>query len=323
MPKTNAPRHGSMQFWPRKKAKKQSAPRLRNLQLNENIGLPIFAGYKAGMTHIQYLDNKKTSPLKGEIVNVPVTVIECPPIKIANVRFHKTDDYGTHCIGQFNNKVEKEMSKRFPLQKKESKKLEDFNDFDKVTITVYTQPKLTGIGKKAPDLMEVELNGKDNNEKIEWIKNNLSKEIKINEVFKEKIQVDIHGITRGRGYEGTTRRYNTPERQAKSEKHKRGVGSLGPWLPLVRHTVLFPSRWGSHLRTEHNKQLVKISNESDLVNPEGGFLKYGLVKNDYILVHGSVPGKANKLIVLSNAKRENKYMNMIDNVKYISKKSKQ
>ena len=222
-----------------------------------------------------------------------------------------------------DNKVEKEMSKRFPLQKKESKKLEDFNDFDKVTITVYTQPKLTGIGKKAPDLMEVELNGKDNNEKIEWIKNNLSKEIKINEVFKEKIQVDIHGITRGRGYEGTTRRYNTPERQAKSEKHKRGVGSLGPWLPLVRHTVLFPSRWGSHLRTEHNKQLVKISNESDLVNPEGGFLKYGLVKNDYILVHGSVPGKANKLIVLSNAKRENKYMNMIDNVKYISKKSKQ
>ena len=53
MPKTNAPRHGSMQFWPRKKAKKQSAPRLRNLQLNENIGLPIFAGYKAGELRIQ------------------------------------------------------------------------------------------------------------------------------------------------------------------------------------------------------------------------------------------------------------------------------
>lgn len=325
MVKTNAPRHGSLQFWPRKKAKKQTVPRLRSVELSGDANLPIFAGYKVGMTHIQYIENKKTSPLKGETVTVPVTIIECPPMKIANVRFHKKDAYGMHCIGQYNNKMDKELAKRFPLPKKEGKKLEDFKveEVDKVTITVYTTPKHTGIGKKAPDLMEVELSGADNAAKLDWIKNNLDKEIKVSDVFKEQSQVDIHGITRGRGYEGTTRRYNTPTRQHKSEKHKRGVGSLGPWMPIVRHTVVFPSKWGGHLRTEHNKQLVKISNEAELVNPKGGFVRYGLVKNDYVMLKGSVMGKPNKLVVISNAKRPNKHMSMISDVKYISTESKQ
>lgn len=324
MATTNAPRHGSLGFWPRKKAKKQNIARIRSVKTEEKAGFAAFAGYKAGMTHIQYVENKKTSPLKGETVATPVTIIECPPMKIANVRFYKEDAHGMHCVGQFNNKVDKELAKRFPLAKKEGKKLEEFNQaYDRVTATFYTQPKLTGIGKKAPDLFEVDVSGKDTADKLEFLKGYLDKEIKISEVFKDGIQVDIHGVTRGRGYSGTTARYNTPMRQHKSEKHKRGIGSLGPWMPLVRHTVLFPSKWGSHLRTEHNKQIVMVNDDPAKVNPKGGFLKYGLVKNDYVMVKGSVVGKANKCIVLTNAKRPNRLQTVVANPTFISTASKQ
>ena len=80
MPTTRKPRKGSMQFWPRKRAKKQTA-RVRSWASSKEIKPLGFAGYKAGMTHAIVIDNRQKSLTKGEKISTPVTVIECPVIK--------------------------------------------------------------------------------------------------------------------------------------------------------------------------------------------------------------------------------------------------
>ncbi|MEA3414152.1 MAG: 50S ribosomal protein L3, partial [Nanoarchaeota archaeon] len=76
------PRHGSMQFWPRVRASRQYA-KIRSLPSVNEAKILGFAGYKAGMTHVMAADTGKTSLTKGETIAVPVTVIECPPMKIS------------------------------------------------------------------------------------------------------------------------------------------------------------------------------------------------------------------------------------------------
>ena len=89
MPKAHNPRHGSMQFWPRVRAKR-IYPRVKGFApAAKEAKLQGFAGYKAGMTHIIITDSRKNSPTKGEDISVPVTVVECPPVKIAGFRIYK------------------------------------------------------------------------------------------------------------------------------------------------------------------------------------------------------------------------------------------
>ena len=81
MAKAHAPRHGSMQFWPRKRAQREHA-RVRSWpSANSEAGKPVgFAGYKVGMSHIIVSDNRKNAKTKGMDLMLPVTVIECPPL---------------------------------------------------------------------------------------------------------------------------------------------------------------------------------------------------------------------------------------------------
>ena len=58
---------------------------------------------------------------------------------------------------------------------------------------------------------------------------------------------------------------------------------------------------GFHNRTEYNKQLMKLG--SGDVTPNGGFVNYGEVKGDYVLIAGSVPGPKKRLIRLTHAIR--------------------
>jgi large subunit ribosomal protein L3 len=60
---------------------------------------------------------------------------------------------------------------------------------------------------------------------------------------------------------------------------------------------------GYHQRTEYNKRILKVSSDVDEVNPAGGFVNYGLVGGDYILVKGTVPGPSKRLIRLREPTR--------------------
>jgi len=315
MTKKHAPRRGSLQFWPRKKAKK-TIPRIRSWDLKGEARILGFGGYKAGMTHLFMKDNPASINKDGS-VSTPITIIECPPLKVVGLKFYKKDGDSLVAFSHFlSSNVDKELVRRTKLGKSQ-----ELKEFDEVRLLVHTQPKLTGIGKKKPELFELGLAG-DKDKALELGKGYLGKEIKIGDVFKAGQFLDVHSITKGKGFQGTVKRYGVIIRQHKSEKTKRGIGNLGSWTPKrVQYSVAQPGKMGYHLRTEYNKWNLKIGNNPDEINPNGGFLHYGLVKNEFILLKGSIPGPAKRFVILTGAKRPHKSYPI--EIGYISGESKQ
>ena len=135
MPKTGRPRYGSMGVWPRKRAKKM-CPRVRSWAKKKEACALGFAGFKVGMTHIHYTDNRKASTTKGEDIVCPVTVVEVPPMKMMAIKFYKKDAYGMQLKTQVNAKqVDKQLSRKMIVPKKvdekkiEQIKPEDYDDY--------------------------------------------------------------------------------------------------------------------------------------------------------------------------------------------------
>ncbi len=316
MPTTKKPRSGSMQYWPRKRAKRQY-PKIRAWpKLKEPIPLG-FAAYKAGMSHviIEKQTGKGKSAAKDKYHFVPVTILECPPMKIASIRLYKKTTYGLKLKKEIlANLKDKNLSRKIIMPKaKESEKEHDISsitpdDFDELRFNVFTQPSLTGIGKKKPEIFEVKVGG-SKQEQLEYAKQNIGREISINDVFKEWQFIDIHAVTKGRGFQGPVKRFGISIRSHKSEKTKRGPGSLGGWKGQghFMYRIAHAGQTGYHTRTEYNKQILKIGlTEEDIksINPKGGFISYGIIKNPYIIVKGSVPGPVKRIIRLKHAIRK-------------------
>ena len=80
---------------------------------------------------------------------------------------------------------------------------------------------------------------------------------------------------------------------------------------------------GFHQRTEFNKFILKIGNDTQIVNPKGGFVRYGLIKNDYVLVKGSVVGSEKRTIVMVKPQRPNIKKKLVYELKLVSIESKQ
>ena len=304
------PRHGSMQYWPRSRARR-AYPRIHSWVKAKEPKPLGFAGYKIGMTHLLITDNRANSKTKGQDISCPATIIECPPLKIISIRLHKKDAYGSRVATEiFTNKVDKDLQRTLCVPKKDlSQKLSQINpkEYDDCTVLVHTQPRMTSLGKKAPDVLELALGGSVE-EKFAYAKDNLGKELKVEDVLKEGQQLDVHSVTKGKGYQGPVKRFGVRLRSHKSEKTKRGPGSLGAWCGQghMMYRVAHAGKMGYHSRTEYNKWLLKISNDTSKVNPKGGFLRLGNVKNSYLLLKGSIAGSSKRLIRLSPAIREAK-----------------
>ncbi|HHI04074.1 MAG TPA: 50S ribosomal protein L3 [Candidatus Woesearchaeota archaeon] len=306
MPNIRQPRSGSLQFWPRKRAKKE-IPRRRTLSKSSEYGLLGFAGYKVGMTHLVVIETNKHSHKKGEEISIPVTMIECPPLKIKSVRLYKKINLAMKVVKEIDlYKKDKELSKKLTLSKKPSAfdlaKLS--HEYDDVRVLVYTQPRLTGIGKKKPELFELSLGGSVE-DKLRFVKENIGKEITLKEIFNDGDLVDLKAVTRGKGFQGPVKRFGISIRHHKSEKSIRNPGSLGPWCAQghIMWRVAHAGKMGYHLRTEYNKQILKIITEPKDIVFKGGIINYGNVKNPVILIKGSVAGPKKRLIIFQKAIR--------------------
>jgi large subunit ribosomal protein L3 len=306
MGKAHNPRRGSMQFWPRKRAR-HSIARIRSWAASKKAKPQAFIGYKVGMTHLHVVDNRPKSITKGNKIVAPVTIIECPPLTIMGVSFYKNSLLGMKkIVSVLAENLDKTLSKTIQLPKKAIKKIDEVEDFEDLKILVYTNPKQTSTGNKKPKLLEVALGG-SKEEKLAFAKENLGKTLKISDVFENGNLVDVHGISKGKGFQGTVKRFGVPIRQHKSEKTKRGIGNLGAWTPKrVDFRVPQSGKMGFHLRTEHNKQIIEISNDPEKIMPKGGLRNYGNVKNDYLLLDGSVVGPKRRAVVLTESIRSNK-----------------
>jgi len=308
MPKHSQPRRGSLQYWPRKRAKKL-LPRVSWGSVSKDEkGFLGFIGYKVGMKSAYVLDSTPHSHTKGKKIAIPVTVIECPTMKILCVRFYKNNKVVRDIL---NDNIDKEMKRKLKVGKQTDikKKFDEFekkkDEFDDVGVIVYSQVRKTGV-KKTPDIAEIRLSGSVD-EKLDFIKNNLAKEISVNDVFKQGV-VDVRGVTKGKGFQGPTKRFGLSLKSHKSEKGQRGPGTGGAWHP-ARVTFREPraGQMGYFTRVVYNNKIILTESVSGKdINPKQGFKKYGKIKTDYIIVYGSIQGPSKRQLIITAPIRASK-----------------
>ena len=274
----------------------------------EGAGFVGFIGYKVGMKSAYVKDLTSDSMSKNKRITIPVTIVECPTMKIFSIRFYKN----TKVIGEvLNENVDKELKRKIKLPKnyktKEMlEKAEKELEFDDIRVIAYSQVKKTGI-KKKPNVSEIGLSG-SKEEKLAFAKESLAKELSVLDYFKEGI-VDVRGITIGRGTQGPVKRFGIKLRFHKTEKGLRKVGSIGPWHPArVSYRVPMAGQMGYFNRVVYNNKIVAVgkAGEGQEINPKSGFKKYGVIKNDYLIIRGSISGPSKRQLIISQPIRPSK-----------------
>jgi len=300
MPVAKSPRKGSLQYWPRKRARK-FLPRVNwNIINSGKEGLRGFICYKVGMKSALVKDTTENSMTKGKRIAVPVTILECPPMKILSVRFYKNGTVKNEII---NDEVikDKDLKRKLKLPKSSKTiidkiKLENY-DIDDIHIVVYSQVKNTNI-KKTPDISELKIYGESLESKFKIVKDLLRKEINISDIFEKGQLIDVRGLTTGRGLSGPVKRFGITLKSHKSEKGRRKPGSLGPWHP-ARTTFRAPQagQLGMFSRVICNNKILDISKPSERAITN--IKNYGDVKTDYLIVRGSIQGASKRQLIIT------------------------
>ncbi len=333
--KKHAPRHGSLAFLPRKRAV-QIKGRVRHwFDSLDEINFLGFAGFKAGMTHITYIEDQKNSPYYGKELMKPVTVIEVPPLILIGIRVYNADEYGKYIIGElytteFNNFLARKIN--IPITEKKEPKdtkkeiLKNLNESSEIRGIFQTQPYKTSIPRKKPDIIEIKINSLSQpKDEFNFVYKNLGKEIKARDILNEGELVDVIAVTKGKGFQGPVKRFGIKILTRKNNKIKRAVACIGPWHPArVLYTVPRAGQLGYHQRTEYHKRIMQIGENEEEINPKGGFIRYGKIRGDYILLLGSIPGPKKRLIRIRKTIRPSKsFVVNSPEITFISRESQQ
>jgi large subunit ribosomal protein L3 len=305
--KKHAPRHGSLAFLPRKRAAMIKGRVRHWLDNSEEINFLGFAGFKAGMTHIIYIEDQLNSPYYGKELMKPVTVIEVPPLILIGVRVYNEDEYGRYVAGEmfineFNNNITRKISlpnfENYNIKDLKKSIREILNNTSEIRGVFQTQPYKTSLPRKKPDIIEIKINSSKNPEnELSFVFDNFGKEIRARDVLNEGELIDIIAITKGKGFQGPVRRFGVKILTRKNSKINRAVACIGPWHPArVLYTVPRAGQLGFHQRTEYHKRIMVIGENEEEINPKGGFVKYGKIQGDYLVVLGSIPGPKKRLV---------------------------
>jgi len=328
----SAPRHGSLAYLPRGRAKR-TVGRIRFWpKVEEGPTMLGFMGYKAGMTHIMMVEDKPGSLHLGKEASHPATILDVPPIIVFAIRAYTKDQYGLHTFTEAWMKSPPKdfdralvLPEEFNTEENLKKIEENLEKIAEIRLLAATQPRLVAVPKKKPDISEIKVDGGSIKEQVEYAKSLLGKNVSITDVFKEGHFMDAIAITKGKGFQGPVKRWGINILPRKSRKTKRGVASIGPWRPArVLYTVPRAGQMGYHQRTEYNKRILKIGVAGKDVTPKGGFVRYGEVKGTYVIVDGSLPGPVKRLVRLRYpARPPTKVPDALPNITYISLESTQ
>ena len=327
--KPRSPRRGSLQYWPRKRARRIYPSVHWHAGSGGDVKVAGFAAWKAGMTHISMVDNNSKSMTYGKNITKAVTILDSPSLFVCGLKFYNKSVSGLKSVGE---KWFESIPNELELKKKTSasKKKVDIKEgkinnkkIDDVRLIVATQPKKSGMHKRKPDVMELGLTGDDINKKLDFAHSMLGKELNAKDVFKQGEYVDVTAVTKGHGFAGPVKRYGIKIQTRKNEQHHRHVGSIGSVVPRkVDWRVPMAGQYGFFKRTEFNKRILMMNNDVSKVNPKGGIVNYGNVKENFMLVEGSIPGSKKRLVVLRKASRQTKKEVPVE-VEYISQESQQ
>jgi len=326
LPKKRAARHrGKVKAFP------QDDP-------SQECALTSFIGYKAGMTHIlRELTRPGSKAHKKEIVEA-VTIIDCPPmVAVGYVGYQKTlrglkavgTVWGTKLHEEFRRRHYKcwkngKNKKAFTNQRSEedrdvaTKRIVEHSDVIRLICHTRMMQNLKQLRQKKAHIMEIQVNGGSIEDKVNFCKSKLEQEIRVNEVYSTNDMTDTIAVTKGRGTEGVITRWGITRLPRKTHRGLRKVACIGSWHPArVSYTVARVGQNGYHHRTETNKKIYLVGvnedecrkagnfqakTETDLtdkmITPMGGFVRYGRVKNDFIMIKGSCPGPVKRPITL-------------------------
>ncbi|KAK6345472.1 60S ribosomal protein L3 [Orbilia javanica] len=335
--KYEAPRHGSLGFLPRKRAARHRGrcKAFPKDNAKKPVHLTAALGYKAGMTTIvRDLDRPGAKMHKKEIVEA-VTVIETPPmIAIGVVGYIETPrglrSLTTVWAAHLSDEIRRRFYKNWYKSKKKAftkyaKKHSENNgsaiarDLERikkyctvVRLIAHTQIRKTPLKQKKAHLMEIQINGGSISDKVDFAKNLFEKPIEIASIFEKDEVIDIIGVTKGHGFNGVTSRWGTKKLPRKTHKGLRKVACIGAWHPAhVQWTVARAGQAGYHHRTSVNHKVYRVGSGADpnnasteydvsnkTITPMGGFVRYGPVKNDFVMIKGSCPGVKKRVLTL-------------------------
>ncbi|MDF2421955.1 MAG: 50S ribosomal protein L3 [Nitrosopumilus sp.] len=306
--KRHQARRGSLAYSRRVRAKSMEA-RIRSWPTRSATDEPkilAHCGFKAGCVQIVSIDDRDKVPNAGKQLVSLGTVLVTPPILILGIRGYSKDHDGNHAeFDVYAEDIPKNISKEISI-KNIAGSIENaesrLKKIKEIFAIVAVSPRAAGLEMKKPYIFEAMVSGGDIEKQFAHVKELLGKEIKIDQIFETGATVDVAAITKGHGWQGVMRRWGVKTKQAKSRKTVREVGSLGPISPgSVMYTVPRAGQTGFHQRLEYDKRIMVMGNtESDKIkiNPDGGYKHFGLVKGDFIILKGSVPGTYKRLIKL-------------------------
>jgi len=334
--KFEAPRHGSLQYLPKKRTKHHQG-RIRSFPKDDAKAAPhltAFIGYKAGMTHVVREIERPGSKLHKKEAVESVTILETPPMIVVGVVGYVATPHGlrtlttvwaTHLSDDLKRRFYKNWysSKKKAFTKYAKKASEKPQEYEAeinrikqycqvVRVLAHTQIRKLKLRQKVANLLEIQVNGGDIAAKVDFAKNLFEQEVDVSKVFAEGEVLDICAATRGHGYAGVVSRWGVTRLPRKTHRGLRKVACIGAWHPArVSVRVARAGQQGYHHRTEINKRVLRIgkkgdtksaSTESDLtekgITPVGGFPHYGQVNEDWLMIKGCVSGSRKRPVTL-------------------------
>jgi len=324
--------------------------------------LTAFRGYKAGMTHVvRGVDRPGALMHKREVVDA-VSIVETPPMIVVGVvgyvetpsgmrtlttvfAEHLSEEFKRRCYKNWYKSKKKAYTKYAKKYEKDGGKEID-QELDRikkfcsvVRVIAHTQVKKLGLRIKKAHIMEIQINGGDAAAKVEFAKGLFEKEITVDTIFAKDENIDVIGVTKGKGFEGVTTRWGVTRLPRKTHRGLRKVACIGSWHPArVSTTVPRAGQNGYFHRTEMNKKIYRVGKkgdeascqtEADLtkkgITPMGGFVHYGEVNEDWLMLKGAIVGVKKRPVILRKSLMKHssrRHLETID-LKFIDTSSKQ
>ncbi|KAA8913070.1 hypothetical protein TRICI_003272 [Trichomonascus ciferrii] len=335
--KYEEPRHGSLGFLPRKRAARHrgKVKAFPKDDKSKPVAMTAFLGYKAGMTTtVRDLDRRGSKMDKREIVEA-ATVVDTPPMVVVGAVGYIETPRGLRSLTtvwaeHLSDEVKRRFYKNWYKSKKKAftkyakkysesngdsinRELERMKKYCSVIrVLAHTQIRKTPLGQKKAHLAEIQINGGSTADKVDWAKEHFEKTVDVASVFEQDEMIDVMAVTKGHGYEGVTHRWGTKKLPRKTHRGLRKVACIGAWHPAnVTWSVPRAGQDGYHHRTSRNHKIYRVGSGDDEMNgatefdrtkktitPLGGFVRYGEVKNDFLLIKGSIPGVKKRVITL-------------------------
>jgi large subunit ribosomal protein L3 len=190
---------------------------------------------------------------------IPVTVIEAGPCTVVQKKTVEKDGYSAVKIG-YGAVSEKRLNK--PLK----------GEFSKLKLA----PKKYLKEVKFDDLDKFEI----------------GQEIKVEDMFQAGDRVDVSGVSKGKGFQGTIKRYGQKGgAETHGSMYHRRVGSMGSNTSPARvfKGKKLPGHMGVDNITVQNLDIVRVDGERNL-----------------LIVKGAVPGAKGSLLVIKNTVKAGK-----------------